>query len=170
MAVESIDMVLATLRADNHVVLIEGPEGYVLPEISLDQYSVEEQQYVSEIQSSLGEFFEAPYIVDDFTDHNQRVKWNGDDLRFSYDCRAFLQKNALRVNSLNPVISSVELLIEMSERQLPKARRLFGQLSVERQVLIEKRYDFMTNGEKHQFVKGIKAKVHATLQAIAENS
>lgn len=127
------------------------------------------------------------YIVDDFEKHNERIKWERKKNKqyreqegvspgqkgYINKMASFINSNALGLNAIANVVSNIEMLIlcyrgtnpdfkSFGEEIIGRARELWE--TVEPGKL---KYDLLRNGQKMDYVKGLKQDIYALLKTVA---
>lgn len=106
-----------------------------------------------------------PYIVDRFTDHEQRREWRRQiGETYGADARVYLETNALRINTINALLTGTSIILQaygtqedLRIQQAQDALRAAGHL-------VRASYDAMPALEKIEVVRGIKQLVCETLR------
>ena len=134
----------------------------------------------------LASYLNSHYIIDAFTDHSKRIKWERKMNRIyrqelgSADGRnamaEFLNRSALSLNTMGVLAPYVEMLADSytgTNREFkPLAMHIAGEI---RQLRAEASngmlsYDLLRNGDKKRYVQNLKKDVYALLKTVAKTS
>lgn len=184
---EEISRIEQILSEDLHVVRIIHDSGWNIPDIDYSCFDDSAPIKPQDVVAILVDYLNKYCIEDDFKDHNERIEWEwrkNEEYREQEGVRpgqkgyinkmaSFINSNALGLNAIANVVSNIEMLIlcyrgtnpdfkSSGEEIIRRTRELWE--TVEPRKL---KYDLLMNGQKVNYVKGLKQDIYALLKTVA---
>lgn len=155
------------------IVTVLPGEGFAIPNIDYNRYGSDAEKANASVNAII-DVLSMPYILDAFTNHNDRRAWRSSVLeRHPHIDHEELQRDALSAGNWGPIFMHLRLIGRYEQRtQTPNATYIASTEGIVRNVSMFTPctgdayitpYDRMAAMEKYDFVKGLKIRVHNAL-------
>jgi len=164
------------LAREQCIITVLPGEGFAAPNIDYKRYSGDAEKANASVSTIL-DVLSMPYIVDAFTEHDDRRTWRSNVLeRHPHIDHEELQRDALSAGNWGPIFMHLRLLGRYEQRTgTPNAAYLASTEEIVQKVSMftpctgdeyVTPYDRMTAMEKYDFVKDLKSRVHNALRQL----
>ena len=157
------------LEAEEHIIRIEPGERWDFPDIDYSNFEVVHRGAIESLMTNMRKALSAPYIIDDFQDHEERRVWRKDkEQTHGKPAVAYLANNSLRRNVIFRIMSTLAVLKERYSGKDSDEFKASTRNTLRQYNYALRFYDQKTPEQKIDLVKALKRDTYAILQKLSK--